>query len=167
MLISKYVDIIKEGIHMNKKINLRAIKEEAEASYRNGDFYCSEAVVATIRNHFDADIPLDAVAMASGFPVGVGGSKCICGAVSGGIMCIGYFFGRREAKDDKVNKAMQLSSELHQGFKDNHKVLCCKVLTKGMEMGSDVHMEQCISFTGEIAEATAKIIARELEIEVV
>lgn len=152
---------------MKNLINIKELRDEAEAYYRNGDFYCSEAIVATIRKHFDADIPLDAIAMASGFPVGVGGSKCICGAVSGGVMCLGYFFGRKEVKDDKVNKAMQLASELHQSFKDNHKTLCCKILTNNMKMGSDTHMEQCIGFTGEIAETTAKIIARELDIEIV
>jgi hypothetical protein len=36
----------------------------------------------------------------------------MCGAVSGGILCLGYFFGRVQAKDDKVNKALALSNEL-------------------------------------------------------
>ena len=36
-----------------------------------------------------------------------------------------------------------------------------------MTMGSPEHMEQCIGFTGEIAETTAKIIARELAYELV
>ena len=53
-----------EGI-LKKRICLQAIREEAEAYYRNGDFYCSEAIVATIRQHFDAEIPIEAVAMAS------------------------------------------------------------------------------------------------------
>lgn len=57
---------------------------------------------------------------------------------------------------------MALSKELHDHFKDNHKALCCRVLTKDMELGSETHMAQCISFTGEIAEKTAEIIAREL-----
>ena len=127
-----------EGI-LKKRICLQAIREEAEAYYRNGDFYCSEAIVATIRQHFDAEIPIEAVAMASGFPVGVGGAKCICGALSGGVMCLGYFFGRTEAKGEQVNKTM----------------------------GSPEHMEQCIGFTGETAETTAKIIARELAYELV
>ena len=77
-------------------------------------------------------------------------------------MAIGMFFGRTEAKDSKVNKAMQLAKELHDGFQQRHSCLCCRVLTRGMELGTPVHMEQCISFTGEVAEETAKIIMREL-----
>lgn len=105
--------------------------------------------------------------MASGFPVGIGGSKCVCGAVSGGIISLGYFFGRSNPKDKQVNKTLELADELQQSFKENHKVLCCRVLTKDMEMGSDVHMKQCIEFTGEIARKTAEIITRELNIKTV
>ena len=36
-----------------------------------------------------------------------------------------------------------------------------------MEMGSDIHMKQCIEFTGEIAKKTAEIIARELNIKII
>jgi hypothetical protein len=32
-----------------------------------------------------------------------------------------------------------------------------------MELGSPEHMDQCISFTGEVAEETARIIVRELD----
>ena len=71
--------------------------------------------MATIRQHFDAEIPIEAVAMASGFPVGVGGAKCICGALSGGYVS-GLLFGRTEAKGEQVNKTMALANELHQSF---------------------------------------------------
>jgi C_GCAxxG_C_C family probable redox protein len=79
-------------------------------------------------------------------------------------MAIGLFFGRTEPKDTKVNNTMALSKELHDIFKDRHKCLCCRVLTKDMTLGSPEHMEQCIYFTGEVAEEAAKIIARELEL---
>ena len=149
---------------MNTRISPTKIREQAEKHYADGDYFCSEAIVASIRDHFQADMPLEAIAMASGFPVGIGGSKCVCGAVSGGVMCLGFFFGRTSPKDEKVNKAMALAHELHESFKGNHKVLCCKILTKKMELGTEEHMRQCISFTGEVADKTARIIARELQI---
>jgi len=146
------------------KVNLRAIGEEAEELYRNGSYYCSEAIIATIRKYFDPDMPEQAIAMGSGFPVGIGGSLCSCGAVSGGVIVLGYFFGRVSPGDAKVAQAMALSKELHDSFKGNHRVLCCKTLTKGMELGSEKHMEQCAAFTGEVAMKAAEIIARELDI---
>jgi len=149
---------------MVKEIDLTAIKEEAAKHYTDGNYYCSEAIVATISNHFQAGIPIEAIAMASGFPIGIGGAKCICGALPGGVICIGYFFGRTAPKDAKVNKAMELSKELHNFFASNHVVLCCSILTKDMKLGSDIHKKKCADITGEIAEKTAEIIARELNI---
>jgi len=148
------------------EINLTVIRDEAANHYLNGDFYCSEAIVAVIRKYLQVDMPIEAVAMASGFPIGVGGAQCLCGAVPGGVLCIGYFFGRTIPKDTKVNKAMELSNELITFFKSKHKVPCCKVHVEGMELGSDVHKKQCASFTGEVAEKTAEIIVRELNIRI-
>ena len=82
-------------------------------------------------------------------------------------MALGLFFGRTKAKDEKVNTTMALSKELHDIFKNSHKCLCCRILTKGMTLGSEVHMNQCIAFTGEVAEETEKIIVRELKLEAI
>ena len=146
-------------------IDIPAIKKEAEDLYREGKYYCSEAIIATIRKHFDTNMPEQAIAMGSGFPIGIGGAMCNCGAVSGGVVLLGYFFGRTLPGDEKVKKAMELAKELHDYFESQHKTLCCRILTKGMELGSPVHMKQCIAFTGEIAAKTAEIIARELQLE--
>ena len=147
---------------MNIEIDFTRVRKLAEAYYRDGDFYCSEAVVKTIKDEFQLPISDDIIAAASGFPVGIGGSGCTCGAISGGIMAIGLVFGRTEAKDEKVNRTMSLSKELHDTFRERHKTLCCRVLTKDMELGSPKHMDQCISLTGEVAEEVARIIVREL-----
>ncbi len=102
---------------MMDNIDFNKIREVAENYYRNGDFYCSEAVVKTIRDEFKIEVSDDAIAMASGFPVGMGGSGCTCGAIAGGIMALGMVFGRKEAKDPIVEKSMELSKKLHDDFK--------------------------------------------------
>lgn len=153
---------------MVTEVSIQKIKNDAEEFFRKGQFYCSEAVVASIKQNFQLDMPDEMIAMASGFPVGIGRSKCVCGAVSGGIMCLGYFFGRtygESPKDPRSVKTLELANELQGKFRENHKVLCCSVLTKGMDMASGEHKRQCISFTGEIAESVAEIIVRELNIE--
>lgn len=142
-------------------IDLKELRSISEDYYRNGDFYCSEAVVKAIKDEFKLPVDDHVIAAASGFPIGIGGAGCTCGAVSGGVMALGLVFGRSVGKDEKVDKAMALSKELHDTFKDRHKFLCCRALTKNMELGSSIHMEQCISFTGEVAEEVGKIIIRE------
>lgn len=147
---------------MRTEVNLEEVRRIAEAYYREGDFYCSEAIVKTIKDVFELPISDEVIAAASGFPVGMGGSGCTCGAVAGGVMAIGLVFGRTQAKDLKVNKAMALSKELHEIFRTKHKSICCRVLTKGMTLGSKKHMTQCIDFTGEVAVEVAQLIMREI-----
>jgi C_GCAxxG_C_C family probable redox protein len=146
---------------MEQKPDPAAIKRQAETYYRDMDFYCSEAIVKTINDEFGLGYPEEVIKMASGFPIGMGGSGCTCGAVAGGIMALGMGFGRTYPRDERVKKCMALAHELHDRFRERHGCLCCRVLIKDMVPGSPVHMQQCIAFTGEVAEETAKIILRE------
>lgn len=146
---------------LDPNIDLEKIRLTAEGYYRSGDFYCSEAVVKTIKDAFHLPLSDAVIAMASGFPVGMGGAGCTCGAITGGVMSLGLVFGRTMPKDRKVNTAMKLSRELHDFFKKRHKSLCCRKLTRYVIMGSSRQMEQCIVFTGEMAQETARIILRE------
>lgn len=142
-------------------IDFAEVRATAEKYYRDGDFYCSEAVVKTIKDAFGLGYDDTVIALASGFPVGIGRSGCICGAVTGGVMALGMVFGRTQPKDERVNKALVLSKELHDQFRSNHKSLCCRVLTKGLTLGTPEHKNQCVAFTGEVAEFVARLIVRE------
>ena len=156
---------------MVSEINIQRVKEDAEEVFRLGGFYCSEAIVSSIRKNIAPDMPEQLVAAASGFPVGVGRAKCMCGAVSGAVISLSYFFGRTQPStptDPKSVKCMELAYELQDSFRQNHKgVLCCSVQTKGMDMASGEHKAQCVAFTGEMAAKTAELIARELGIKIV
>lgn len=143
-------------------VNTEVIRKQAESAY--GPYYCSEAIVSVLRDNFKLDMPEEIIAMASSFPVGIGGSMCLCGAMSGGLMMLGLFFGRTTPGDAKIDKNMQLAAEMHDWFKkaSGKNALCCRVLCRGMEMGSEEHLAQCTRLTGMVAEKTAEIIVREL-----
>jgi C_GCAxxG_C_C family probable redox protein len=146
---------------MTNQVSIEKVRKDAEDLFRAGKFYCSEAVISSIRSNFELDVPEEVIAMASGFPVGIGKSKCTCGAVSGGVLSLGLVFGRTlgsTPKDPLSVKTLELANELQAYFKENHKVLCCSILTKGMDMASGEHKAQCVSFTGEMAAKTAEII---------
>jgi C_GCAxxG_C_C family probable redox protein len=137
------------------------IRKTAEEYYRSGQFYCSEAIVKAINDGFRLGYPDSVVRLASGFPIGIGGAGCTCGAVSGGVMAIGMVFGRDKPTDPSIDRCLGLARELHNLFASRHGCLCCRTLTHGMVLKSPEHMRQCIAFTGEVAEETAKIILRE------
>lgn len=149
-----------------KEVSVKKIAKDAEELFRGG-FFCSEAVVSSIRTNFELDLPEEIVAMASGFPVGIGRSKCLCGAVSGGVMALGIFFGRTVQKDVKVEKNLEVAKELHDYFKvaNGKNVLCCRILTKEFDMANGEHKEQCIHFTGLVAGKVAEIVVREFNLQ--
>jgi len=150
---------------MKREISVQKVKKDAEELFRGG-FFCSEAVVSSIRSNFELDISEEVISMASGFPVGIGRSKCLCGAVSGGVMALGIFFGRTKQGDPKVEKNLVVAKELHDWFKaaNGKDALCCRVLTRGFDMGQGEHKEQCIHYTGLVAGKVAEIVVRELEL---
>ena len=103
--------------------------------------------------------------MSSGFPWGLGGGGCICGALAGATMCIGYFFGRKTPGDPKINRCFELTNEFHDFFKENCGGTCCRVLTREFDKGKGEHKEQCIFFTGLCTWKVAQIVCRELGIK--
>ena len=51
----------------------------------------------------------------------------LCGALAGGIMIIGYLFGRKRPEDD-ITCASELSFELHKRFQETLGAKICNVL---------------------------------------
>ncbi|MEG1303470.1 MAG: C-GCAxxG-C-C family (seleno)protein [Lachnospiraceae bacterium] len=144
-----------------KEINMELLQKDALEIFNSG-FACSESVIYTIRKNFELDLSDDAIAMSSGFPWGLGGGGCICGALAGGTMCLGYFFGRRKPGDPKINKCFELCNELHDFFHDTFDATCCGLLIEGEEKNSSKRKQKCSHFVIETTQKVAEIIIREL-----
>lgn len=150
-------------------VSLRNLQKDAEDNFRNG-YFCCEALMAAVRDNFDLDISDDVIKMSSGMAVGVGKSGCICGALNGGVLALGLFFGRSEQSgpgDPKVVKCLELTNELHDWFKvaNGKNTNCCRILTREFDMKQGEHKEQCIYFTGLAAWKVGEIVCRELGVE--
>lgn len=150
---------------MTTDINMEQLQKDAVEIFNQG-FACSESLIYAIRKNFDLDMSDDAIAMSSGFPWGLGGGGCICGALAGATMMIGYFFGRTTPGDSKINKCFALTNELHDFFKEYCGATCCRVLTKGKEKNSPERKAQCTDFVAATVKKTAEIILRELEAQI-
>lgn len=64
-------------MNMKQEISPGKIQKNTENYYRKV-FFCCEAVMASIRDNFDLDVPAEVIAMASGMAVGAGRSGCMC-----------------------------------------------------------------------------------------
>ena len=147
---------------MVKKVNIEELQKDAVEIFTQG-FACSESVIYAIRKHFEIELSDDAIAMSSGFPWGLGGGGCICGALAGGTMMIGYFFGRRVPGDPKINKCFELTKELHDYFKETNGGTCCRALIRDFpDKNSPERKAHCIKMVEGTVAKTAEIIMREL-----
>lgn len=149
---------------MTTDINMEQLQKDAVEIFNSG-FTCSESVICAIRKAFELDMPDCAIAMSSGFPWGLGGGGCICGALAGATMCLGFLFGRTTPGDPRNLHCFELTNELHDKFKNACGGTCCRVLTRGMEKQSPERKAQCTRFVSDTVKITAEIIIRELKKE--
>lgn len=148
---------------MNTNIDMNKLQDDAEKIFTTG-FACSESVIAAIRDAFDLNIPDSAIAMSSGFPWGLGGAGCLCGAVAGGAMCIGFLYGRTTPGDPKINRCFELTNEFHDKFKKEFGTTCCRVLIKNYpDKNSQERKCHCIRMVRFAVVAVAEILICEYE----
>lgn len=135
-------------------------RQKAEELYRSGQFLCSEAVFLVANEYLGCPLPDDTVRLASGFPVGMGMAGCTCGALAGGVMALGLKYGRTEPGMTTPGM-FEAAKELHDRFKARRRSVCCRVLTRRLELGSPEHMAQCVAITGEVTADVIELLARE------
>ncbi len=102
--------------------------------------------------------------IATGFCGGMGRTKNVCGAVSGGIMAIGIFFGR-EYPDDAPDHAYSRVQEFQRIFKQRYGTVNCFELTgcdlstvEGRQYFREHVKGKCQGYTGSAARIVAEII---------
>ncbi|MFV0362483.1 MAG: C-GCAxxG-C-C family protein [Suipraeoptans sp.] len=143
---------------MNTNINFEKLKNDAIEIF-NGGYACSESVIYAIRKNFEVDIPDDAIAMSSGFPWGLRGG-CLCGALAGGTMALGYLFGRRNPGESQ-EVIFRTTKELHDHFKKTNGATCCRILTKDFDMMSPERKAHCTKMVVDTVQKTAELILKE------
>lgn len=118
-----------------------SIKEKAGQLFDNG-FNCAQSVLQATCS----DVGDDLNNIAAAFGGGIGNSKCLCGAVSGGVMALGL-----QGKGKR-------SAEVVTEFKKHNRTTCCKALSAPFVWMSKEHSDNCRRLTVETADHIAKIL---------
>ncbi|MEQ8154130.1 MAG: C-GCAxxG-C-C family protein [Clostridiaceae bacterium] len=128
--------------------------------FRNG-LYCSEAILRAFNEVYNLGLPDNLYKISTGFGSGLGESGCTCGSVTSGVMVLGLIAGRNKAYESE-RMVYQAVNELHKRFKEKHKMVCCRVLTKDIEWNSAEHKIKCENYVLDAAKLTDEIINKYL-----
>jgi C_GCAxxG_C_C family probable redox protein len=138
-----------EGFMLAKILGFKKRNQEDQTvGERAGELFasgqnCAQAVLQSTTGIEDPRM----LEMAEAFGGGVGDSKCLCGAISGGVMALGWSGKGSEA------------GELVSAFKERYRVTCCVALTRSYKWKSREHLSNC----RKITEETAAIVERLLK----
>lgn len=134
---------------MDKTCVIAMVREKAEGYFRRGEFFCSEAVVHAINELLGWPMPKEVTKLASAFPIGIGKSKCLCGAISGGAMALGMAYGRNHG-EPMQERMFPVAAALHDHVKATYGNTCCRVIIKDFDFASPERKAHCVKITGEV-----------------
>ena len=123
------------------------------AEYFNNGFSCSESMIKWAVDEGLVSEELLPVATPFSGGMGVG---CLCGAVAGAQMIVGNLFGRENKNGNEVLARVK-AKELIQRFMETHKATCCRVLTRGLEMGSPERKAHCTNMVNDCQKLVEEI----------
>lgn len=128
------------------------------SEYFNNGYSCSESM---IKWAIDEGLVSDELlSVATPFSGGMG-SGCLCGAIAGAQIIIGSQFGRENKYGNELLARVK-AKELIQRFMETHKATCCRVLTRGMEMGSPERKAHCTNMVNDCENLVKDLLKSEI-----
>jgi len=138
--------------------------EEAEvlaSGYYEAGYWCGESVLKAVNDVLGHPMPAESFRMASGFCEGLGGSRCICGALAGGVMASGLVTGRTSPKD-AWEPSYDAAGELRRRWTEDQEAETCDDVVRrigGMHLPE--RWAHCTMLVGRTARWVIEIAERE------
>ena len=128
--------------------------------YESRRMLCAEAVLTALNREFGAGLSeAQALAAAAPFSLALGGSGCLCGALSGAVLGVGLVLNGKGG--NRSGRKMRGEARcLHDGFKAAFGATCCRILTRRVKSDKKAHFRQCALITARAAEMAAHQILR-------
>jgi len=126
--------------------------------YHNGGFHCAEAVSKAIVEAYGKEPSSEIPRVASAFG---GGAVMIfdgtCGALTGGLVALGYLYGRMEPGVEEAKKEVfQLAQELGERFVAELGASNCESILE--KLGPQENMNKCKQLSGTAAGMLSDIL---------
>jgi C_GCAxxG_C_C family probable redox protein len=131
----------------------------AENFFREHRLSCSEAALLVVNLGFKGGLTArQALSLGSGFGGGVGGSGCVCGALSGAVMALGLFLGPDCNGGLGKNKFRKLVGNFHDSFRGAAGAVCCRELLADFRKDRKGQALFCRGLTGRCTGEAVRII---------
>jgi C_GCAxxG_C_C family probable redox protein len=143
-----------------KEMKREDIVKKALDTYLKGGFHCAEVISKTITDIFGTTQAVEIPKVASGFGGGMGLTKQdTCGTLNGGIIALGYLFGRDTPGADMKTVAALTSAFRERFLEINGSTRCPEILEK---FGEQENMVKCKKMTAAVTGMLAELI-REMQ----
>jgi len=131
--------------------------EEKTLHYHQSGLCCTESIVRSITELYGKESSNAIPRVGSGFCFGIGMTgEDICGTVVGGVMALGFLFGRMNEHGDNA-QACQYAAEFRKRFIEKHGTTNCNEMLK--KFGEQEKMGECKRMTADAAGMIADMIA--------
>lgn len=137
-----------------------SLPERAVQEFLTNGLYCSEAILKVYNQALGLGLNEAGLRMATAFGAGLGGSKCLCGSLSGAVMVLSALRGRTDGQQTE-ELVFEQTRWLHDRFRERFKGTCCRVLTKEVDWGTPQHHEYCARYVRGAAESLDALLAGE------
>ncbi|MBN1481982.1 C_GCAxxG_C_C family protein [candidate division KSB1 bacterium] len=136
-------------------MKLSDVEKNAIAFFESG-FNCAESVSQAILEAFAEEGPTDIPRVASAFGGGIGGTQQgVCGALSGGIIAIGYLLGRVRPTEN-VDTAKAIAAEFREKYIALYATTNCGELLDKFE--PQTNYAKCQEMVGKMAGVLARLL---------
>lgn len=122
--------------------------------YFNQGYSCSESIIMEAVEK--GLVPKELLSVATSFSGGMG-SGCLCGAIAGSQIVLGWLFGKNNQNNNDP-QARMLAKQFIEEFKKKHKATCCRVLTAGMDMASPERKAHCTNMVNDCSKILEEMI---------
>jgi C_GCAxxG_C_C family probable redox protein len=134
----------------------------AENFFKEHRLSCSEAALLVVNLGFEGGLTTEqALCLGSGFGGGVGGSGCVCGALSGAVMALGLFLGPGCKNGLGKKKFRKLVAHFHDSFREKSGTVCCRDLIADFRKDRKGQALFCRGLTGRCTGEAVRIILQE------
>ena len=131
------------------------IKEHVYHHFGSG-YHCAEVVAKTIMETYGDKSNSGVIKAASGFGGGIAGTTDeLCGAFTGGVIALSYFFGR-EKPGEELTQSGTMIKEFKRKFNDQHGSLNCGTLINSFS--EEEGQMGCVRVTANATQMVSKVI---------